>query len=201
MHLVQELDPAVDHGMLGRPRRAILVGQDQQRALRQSRQALKIMDEGPELLVILGCVLGYEQAVEDQEARLVLPHLAVDHPQEAVEPLLHQGGIGAHVVDGTGHGFAVEEAHRAHVVEHAVMRLGQQRQVERLAAVAGQVEAQLIGEHRLAGPGRALQDIGAAGHQPAAKHGVEPVDTGRDAILCACAHVHLPLPSSLVCGT
>ena len=58
------------------------------------------------------------------------------------------------------------------------MRFRQQRHVDRVAAGRGVVEARLIGEDRLAGAGRSLDDVDAGRQQSAVEDAIQTRDPG-----------------------
>ena len=159
-------------------------GQEHGAVGRQS-DLLKAVDQLAKdlVLVVAGPGLGRDQAVEHQEARPPTQDLASQQVEDRLEPMLAHLVEGAEVGEALGQGALVEERHPMHVADHARVVLCQERDEQRLAAARHVVETDLVGEDRLAGPRRALDDVHAAKHEPAPEDGIEPGDAARDAIL------------------
>ena len=114
--------------------------------------------------------------------RPVVADGARQDPQRALEvPVLdrrHQAQVGDALPDQR----PVEKAHALQVQQHPVVRLGQQREVHGAPLLLCLMEADLVGEDRLARAGDALDDVDARFEQTSRQDEVEARDTGGHAL-------------------
>ena len=174
---VGEMQHPVDHGVLGEePALPLGVGQQNDDASREIREHLQFVEKLLEIPVRRRRLLRGHETVDDGQSCRLLCHDATDQRDQAAQSLGFERAEATDVIHGFGNLRFVEEGHPAQMAKHPRMRLGEQRDVDRPAALGRVVEARLVGQDRLARAGRPLDDVDPGLEQAA----IEDADRDRE---------------------
>ena len=111
------------------------------------------MDEFLEFSARGGAFFDRRQSVEDEDARSAHLHFAAQQMQDRREALLLKHTKGADVIEAVRDDRFFEKPELPDMQQHPRMILGQQRHIERTTTRGDMVEADLVAEDGLSGPG------------------------------------------------
>jgi hypothetical protein len=157
-------------------------GQEQHRAIGDRSLGLQFVDEFLELAAGGRSLFDGRQSVEDEKARRPRLNFAAQQVQHCREPFPLENTKGADVIEPVRNDRFFEKAELPDMQQHPRMILGQQRHIERTAALGDMMEADLVAEDGLPRTGRALDDENAAAQKAAAQNRIQSRDPGRYAL-------------------
>jgi hypothetical protein len=167
-HAIAQADQAIYHRMdgLDRALAARTTREQKERACPEPGLHLKLVYELLEFAIrFRGLPYGGE-AVEDDQICALRPQLLTKEIEERPQASLLEHAEPAQVRKALGDRRSVEEGHVLQVLQEARVRLGEKGDVKDSLAVLRAVEADLVGEDRLAGPGGPFDDVDATGEEP-----------------------------------
>ena len=104
---------------------------------------------------------------------------AANQRDQRVQSFGFERAVAADVVHAVRDRRLIEKRHPSQMRKHPRMRFGEQRHVDRMATGRRMVEARLIGQDRLAGPRRPLDDVDTGDQESAFKDAIEPCNSSR----------------------
>ena len=106
---------------------------------------------------------------------------ASNQRHERVQSFSFERAVAADVVDAVGNRRLIEKRHPPQMREHPRMRFREERHIDGMSAGRCVVEAGLIGQDRLACPGRPLDDVDTRDEESPLKDAIQTLDAGRPA--------------------
>ncbi|MNZ58904.1 hypothetical protein D3C78_769220 [compost metagenome] len=171
-----QLDHTIDHRVFRTAFLQSRAGQKQHRAAGKSRMTLQRGDEFLGVQRRFSTRLGCQQAIDDQQRRLVMTDFAAQQLDHLIQPLALQGIESADELDLCTDHAGIEETQGCQVLEQTLMRLAQQGGDQYPSALSDMIERQLIGQNGFSRPRPPLNDIGSADDQTALEQCVKPFD-------------------------
>ena len=180
--LVVELDNAVGQGELDVAPQLVgrVLTEQQQHCAGLGEPAGQVEQCGPQL-AFAGEVAQHLGAVEHHDRGFLVQRFPDDLRHQWLKPVRarrQQEVTQVDVLDCCAQGFRIEEGERLQVPDELGMRLGHRRVVDGLVLGGAAAEANLLGQDRLAGAGRAGHDHHGPGLESAVEHEVQPCDVG-----------------------
>src|SRR6185437_10495422 len=173
-----ETNHSVDHGVLGTDPACAAVGQQQNGAFQRGGVALQLVHELLELARRGRRFLRGRETIEHEQARLMTSDLPPQQIDDSLQSFALQNAKAADIVETVRNRFFMVEAHRLQVLQHAGVRLGEQRDEGPMATGGYVAEADLVGQDGLARARGALDDVHTAPQQSAAQDPVQAGDAG-----------------------
>jgi hypothetical protein len=181
-----QFDQSIDHGVLGRKRRAVEgAGEQEHRTVAEARLGLQLVYEFLEFEIGPGFFMHRDQSVQHQNTGPASAYLASHNVEQAAQPVILQGLEGTDIGHPVGDRGFIEETHSPHVPYHAGMALREECDVECVATQSCLRKADLIAQNRFSGAGRPLNDIDAAFENTPTQNRIKPGYAGRKTIVLA----------------
>src|SRR5579884_2302145 len=100
-------------------------------------------------------------SIQDEQARSQAAYLRTQQAHEPLQPFLLQGPVATEIVQGLTKRRVGVKRHGAQVRQHAAIRLGQQREIERTSASSDVLKTELVAQNGFACPRGSQKDVAA----------------------------------------